>query len=161
MWSFKKLHLSFLGMTEYQACPPTIKKTVKLEKIHETAVSKYQTMGSAGQWSRRARKLMSLMIALAFCQEPLFQMVVQNSFTVLPSQANRDQSSERQKWLEFMGLREERTMWRRSSWIYRMAPWVYCWKPSYEYFGWNTKRLCKEVPGISGEQSQSLHRDMR
>lgn len=39
----------------------------------------------------------SLMIALAFCQEPLFQMVVQNSFTVLPSQANRDQSSERQK----------------------------------------------------------------
>lgn len=35
---------------------PLLKKTVKLDKIYETAVSKYQTMGSAGQWSRRARK---------------------------------------------------------------------------------------------------------
>lgn len=61
-------------------------------------------------------------IALAFCQEPLVQIVVQkkedkHSTAALPSQADRDQGSERLKQLEFWGqsTREERTMQRRSS----------------------------------------------
>lgn len=68
----------------------------KLDKIYETAVFKYWTINKAGLWS-------SLTVALAFCQEPLFQTVAwkkkhEHSIKILPSEAKIRVQRGRSSW---------------------------------------------------------------